>query len=291
MEKFLKTFGICACAAIIAIIAIVSSLPKDRNTTFSNDDLDIARQIKALNYDLPRPIGTIGSLESITYEDNMICYNMSVYGDPTIMDFYKENYNTFKTVMLYSFTLLNGQNNNATKLAEFEAQKGIGTKWVIKTSNNRSISWQATGNELLEFIKENESNPTEIVSDLLDFQIELTNYQIKTVSSNSLANINEEGIYFKSISHTNNDVIMTYILDESLYIIDNIIENSKDKQFINELASELAIDPDMQELINLISISHSNIIIRYQGNTTRKFADLKITYETLKKHSQVPRLH
>ena len=84
---------------------------------------------------------------------------------------------------------------------------------------------------------------------------------------------------------------MTYILDESLYIIDNIIENSKDKQFINELASELAIDPDMQELINLISISHSNIIIRYQGNTTRKFADLKITYETLKKHSQVPRLH
>lgn len=291
MEKFLKTFGVCSCIVIIVIIAIVSSLPKNRNATFKNEDIDIARQIKALNCDLPRDIGTIGSLESITYEDNMICYNMSILGDSSIMDFYKENYTAFKTVMLYSFALLDGQNNNATRLAEFEADKGIGTKWVIKTSDDRSISWQATGKELLEFIEKKESNPTDIVADLLDFQIELTNYQLSTVTSNSLVDFNEEGIYFKSISHTNNDVIMTYILDESLYIIDNIIENSKDPGFIQELAYELTLDPDMQELINLISISHSNIIIRYQGNKSYKYADLKITYEILKKHSKVPHLH
>jgi len=291
MEKLFKTFAISACVVIIVVIAVVSSLPKNRNTTFKNEDINIAGQIKALNYDLPRDIGTIGSLESITYEDNMICYNMSVFGDSRIMDFYKENYTTFKTVMLYSFALLNGQNNNATRLAEFEAAKGIGTKWVIKISDDCFISWQATGKELLEFIKEKETNPTDIVADLLDFQIELTNYQLSTVTSNSLADFNEEGIYFKSISHTNNDVIMTYILDESLYLIDNIIENSKDHEFIKELAYELTLDPDMQELINLISISHSNIIIRYQGNKSYKYADLKITYEILKKHSQVPHLH
>ena len=45
-----------------------------------------------------------------------------------------------------------------------------------------------------------------------------------------------------------------------------------------------------KELINLVSISHSNIVIRYQGDTNNKFADLKITYQILKKYSQVPNL-
>lgn len=288
MEKFLKTFAVSV-FILLVVIVLVSKLPKYGNSTLF-DNIDIAEHIKALNGDLPRDVGTIGKLESITYEDNMICYLMSVYGDPIIIDFYEKNYDIFKTVILYSFALLNGQNENATKLAEFEAHKGIGTKWIIKASDNRSLSWEATGEELLEFIQTNESNPTEIVTDLLDFQIELTNYQLNNITSNSIIDITEEGIKFKSISHRDNDVIMTYILDESLYNIDNIIANSKDKEFVEELAAELVRDPDMQELINLVSISHSNIVIRYQGDTNDKFADLKITYQLLKKYSQVPNL-
>lgn len=288
MEKFLKAFAVSV-FILLVVIVLVSKLPKFGNST-SFDNIDIAEHIKALNCDLPRDVGTIGKLESITYEDNMICYLMSVYGDPIIMDFYEKNYDTFKTVILYSFALLNGQNENATKLAEFEAHKGIGTKWIIKTSDNRSLSWEATGEELLEFIQTNESNPTEIVTDLLDFQIELTNYQLNNITSNSIIDITEEGIKFKSISHSANDVIMTYILDESIYNMDNIIANSTDKEFLEELAAELVQDPDMQELINLVSISHSNIVIRYQGDTNNKFADLKIAYQLLKKYSQVPNL-
>ena len=291
MEKFLKTFAVGALVVLVVAIVVVSNLPNKGNTQSLEQNIDIAKHIKALNYDLPRDIGSIGRLESITYEGNMICYKMSVYGDPAIMDFYKKNYDSFRIVMLYSFALLNGQNQNATKLAEFEACKGIGTKWIIKTSDNRSLSWQATGQELLDFIHKNDSNPTEIVAALLDFQIELTNYQLNNVASNSLIDISEDGIKFKSISHRDKDVIMTYGLDETIYSIDNIIANSTDMEFVEELAAELAQDPDMQELINLVSISHSNIVIRYQGNTSKKYADLRITYQLLKKYSQVPNLH
>lgn len=50
MEKFLKTVAICACAAILVAIALVSYLPKEINFDNRNSDIDITKHIKALKY-------------------------------------------------------------------------------------------------------------------------------------------------------------------------------------------------------------------------------------------------
>ena len=63
--------------------------------TFS-DKMKLSQIIAECNADLPREIGTIGYLDSMSFADETITYAVSVKGDNRIMQVYSDNYDEFK---------------------------------------------------------------------------------------------------------------------------------------------------------------------------------------------------
>jgi len=289
LERVIKIILAISLTALIIVFAVKAFFPKGRLSSSERQDLE--RIIASMNEDLPRSIGTVGALDSVFFADNKVCYNMSILGDPSIIEVYRSEYEKFKTVSKYAFFTMNGQNGNATKLASYEAAKSISNKLTIFVTDGQSVSWDIPGKELLAFINDFQGTPTEAMADVIDFQLSLAAYQRNTVSSNAVSQLEDEGLFLSSLSREDNSIVWSFTADESLYDLDKISENAKNKDFINYTASVLVQDPDVQELMNMISISHSDFVIRYKGNHSHNTAEIFIPYMIIKEYSQVPSLH
>lgn len=289
MEKVFKILVSLALGAVLVAIIVVSTMPKNRLT--AEDIINFHNMSKTLNQDLPRNLGTVGSLDSIYFSDKMFCYKCTVFGDPSVIDFYKDHYDTYKTVAKYSFLTMNGQNFNGTRLASYEKEKGLGTRWILCSTDGRSLSWDISGEEILSFIQEYKGSPSEAMRDILEFQIELTKFHLNTVGSNNLCQFEDEGIRFSNIECQGDTVIWSFIADEKLYDISLGSGSFDNAMLIDELTKEFIQDSDAQELVNMLSISQSNLTLRYQGSISHNRADIVIPYQTLKKYSEVPNLH
>ena len=289
MEKVIKIVVAVFVLVILVALGAMKMRPKDRLT--SNEEAIIREGISALNDGLPRPIGTIGTLDSITYNKKSISYNMSVFGDPSIYGFYREHYQDLHEVLLYSLATLNGQNGNATMLAEFLKEKSVGLKTTIFFSNKESLTWDLSPSDLIEFINSYNGTPTEAMRAVLDFHIALANYSCSTTTSNSIDELSEEGMVLLSIEHQDNTIIWNWGVDESWYDIEELSNSFQNEGFAEMFVEEIIQDPDVQELINIISISHSNISFRYKGLSSNNMAEIVIPYTVIKRYSQVPNLH
>ena len=54
------------------------------------------------------------------------------------------------------------------------------------------------------------------------------------------------------------------------------------------VASSFTEDEDAHEFLGIIAISHSNIVITYEGRNTQKTVSIRIPYSVLKKYCKVP---
>jgi len=286
MERVIKYIAAIIVLAIIVTIGVVSLLPKDRLTL--DEEMEIRKGVQALNDDLPRKVGTIGTLDAIRYQNRAICYDMTVFGDSDIIELYRAHYDEFRYVALYSFSTLNGQNSNANKLAEYCKAKKIGIKLTIVFADKESLSWDLAPNELYNFLLSFDGTPSDAMRTVLDFNIALANYQCSSVITNSLDTLSDEGMVLLSIDHKDSDIIWTWSVDEQRYSIENISASFQIPNVATVILGELVSDPDVQEFVNLFSISHSNMLLRYKGYTSGKVAELYIPYSVLKQHSQVP---
>ena len=289
VEKVVKIVVAVFVLIILVVIGIMTTLPKDRLTF--EEEMNVRDAVKELNYDLPRNIGTIGTLDSITYHKRNICYNLTVYGDASIYDFYRAHYQDYHNVFLYGFATLNGQNGNGTTLAEYYKVKKIGTSATVYFPNHQSLTWDFSPSEPLEFIQSYYGTPTDALGRVLDFHIALANYNCYSITTNSISQLSDEGIALNSVEHIDNDVVWNWDVDENLYDVKILSANLQRDDSAELFIEEYAEDPDFQELINLISIAHANIVIRYRGMTNGQVAEIQIPYSLIKQYSQVPHLH
>ncbi len=289
MERVVKIIAVAFIVAILVAIGITMTLPKDRLTL--EEELKVRESIKELNRDLPRPFGTIGSLDSISFHKRKVGYHLSIFGDPSISAIYHDRYHDFHDVFLYSLATLDGQNGNATTLAEFSKVKKIGMTTTIAFSNNESITWEFTPSELLDFIHSYNGTATDAVGRILDFHIALANYNCSSITTNSISALAEDGIELLSLEHIDNNIIWNWGVDEKRYDVETLSSAFQNEGFANLLVKEMIKEPDVQELINIISVSHSDIILRYNGLTSNRTAEITIPYYLIKQYSQVPGLH
>ena len=289
MEKVIKIALIAFVVVLLCAIGITRTLPKDRLTF--EEELNLRKSVKMLNDNLPRRLGTIGSLDSITYHKRSIGYHLSVFGDPSINDLYRSHYNDFHDVFLYSIAALNGQNGNATKLAEYCNAKKIGMTTTIFFSNKESMAWEFTPSEPLDFIQTYNGTPTEAVGRVLDFHIALANYNCSSITTNTISSLTDEGIVLLSLENLSNSIVWNWGVDEKRFDMEQLSSSFHTEGFASLLIEEMIKDLDVQELINIISISRSNIILRYRGLTSNRSMEITIPYNLIKQHSQVPNLH
>ena len=183
MEKIFKY--ILAILVVCTLVGIFVALNNPRPKLTFNDKIRLSKIIAECNMDLPREIGTIGYLDSMSFADETITYAVSVKGDDRIMQVYSDNYDEFKDMLKYSFIEMNGQRNLGNTFAHSLETKGLNICFKVSTENKKSMSWNVTGKELSAFVDSCKLSPTTALKKVIDMQIKIANLKLPVTTSDS----------------------------------------------------------------------------------------------------------
>ena len=296
MEKLFKY--ILAILVVCTLVGIVVALNNPRPKLTFNDKIRLRQIITRCNADLPREIGTIGYLDSMSFADETITYAVSVKGDDRIMQVYSDNYDEFKDMLKYSFIEMNGQGNLGNIFAHSLETKGLNICFKVSTENKKSMSWNITGKELSAFVDSCKLSPTTALKKVIDMQIKIVNLKLPVTTSDSskattvainsiVGDVKDESCFLQSIKYEGNNLLFEYkVNDEGAKDIKKLKDRENDLEFMDALVQELAQDKDVLEFIGLLAISHSNMVLVYKNSA--KQISLKLPYIILRNHCKIP---
>ena len=183
MGKLFKYIIVLLIVCTFIGIFIALNMPRPK-LTFS-DKMKLSQIIAECNANLPREIGTIGYLDSMSFANETITYAVSVKGDDRIMQVYSDNYDEFKDMLKYSFIEMNGQGNLGNTFAHSLETKGLNICFKVSTENKKSMSWNITGKELSAFVDSCKLSPTTALKKVIDMQIKIANLKLPVTASDS----------------------------------------------------------------------------------------------------------
>lgn len=296
MEKLFKY--ILAILVVCTLVGIFVALNNPRPKLTFNDKIRLRQIITRCNADLPREIGTIGYLDSMSFADETITYAVSVKGDDRIMQVYSDNYDEFKDMLKYSFIEMNGQGSLGNTFAHSLGTKGLNICFKVSTENKKSMSWNITGKELSAFVDSCKLSPTTALKKVIDMQIKIVNLKLPVTTSDSskattvainsiVGDVKDESCFLQSIKYEGNNLLFEYkVNEEGAKDIKKLKDRENDLEFMDALVQELAQDKDVLEFIGLLAISHSNMVLVYKNSA--KQISLKLPYIILRNHCKIP---
>ena len=298
MDKLFKY--IIAIFIACTLIGIFIALNKPRPKLTFSDKMKLSQIIAECNANLPREIGTIGYLDSMSFADETITYAVSVKGDDRIIQVYSDNYDEFKDMLKYSFIEMNGQGNLGNTFAHSLETKGLNICFKISTENKKSMSWNITGKELSTFVDFCKLSPTTALKKVIDMQIKIANLKLPvttsdfpkatTVAINSIVgDVKDESCLLQSIKCEGNNLLFVYkVNEEGAKDIKRLKDREEDLDFMDAFVQELAQDKDVLEFIGMLALSHSNMVLVYREKASAKQFSLTLPYTILRNHCKVP---
>lgn len=298
MEKLFKYIIVILVLCTFVGIFIALNMPRPKLTF--NDKIRLHQIIAECNADLPREVGTIGYLDSMSFADETITYAVSVKGDDSIMQVYSDNYDEFKDMLKYSFIEMNGQRNLGNVFAQSLEAKGLNICFKVSTENKKSMSWNITGKELSAFVDSCRLSPTTAMKKVIDMQIKIANLKlpvttvdtqkVTTVALNSIVgDVKDESCLLQAIRHEGNNLYFEYkIKKPELKDVEFLREKQNDMDFMNALVQKLAQDKDIQEFMGMLAISHSNMVLVYRVSESNKQISIELPYSILRNHCKIP---
>lgn len=298
MEKLFKYIISILVVCTFVGIFIALSVPRPKLTF--NDKIRLHQIIAECNADLPREIGTIGYLDSMSFADETITYAVSVKGDDSIMHVYSDNYDEFKDMLKFSFIEMNGQRNLGNAFAQSLDAKGLNICFKVSTENKKSMSWNITGKELSAFVDSCRLSPTTAMKKVIDMQIKIANLKLPittvetqkttTVALNSIVgDTKDKSCLLQAIRHEGNNLYFEYkIKKKELKNIEILREKQNDMNFMNAFVQELAQDKDILEFMGMLAISHSNMVLVYRESESNEQVSIELPYTILRNHCKVP---
>lgn len=298
MDKLFKY--IIAIFIACTLIGIFIALNKPRPKLTFSDKMKLSQIIAECNTDLPREIGTIGYLDSMSFADETITYAVSVKGDDRIIQVYSDNYDEFKDMLKYSFIEMNGQGNLGNIFAHSLETKGLNICFKVSTENKKSMSWNITGKELSTFVDSCKLSPTTALKKVIDMQIKIANLKLPVTTSDSpkattvainsiVGDVKDESCLLQSIKYEGNNLLFVYkVNEEGAKDIKRLKDREEDLDFMDAFVQELAQDKDVQEFIGMLALSHSNMVLVYREKASAKQFSLTLPYTILRNHCKVP---
>lgn len=298
MEKLFKYIIVILVVCTFVGIFIALNMPRPKLTF--NDKIRLHQIIAECNADLPREIGAIGYLDSMSFADETITYAVSVKGDDSIMQVYSDNYDEFKDMLKYSFIEMNGQRNLGNAFAQSLEAKGLNICFKVSTENKKSMSWNITGKELSAFVDSCRLSPTTAMKKVIGMQIKIANLKLPistvetqkatTVALNSIVgDVKDESCLLQAIRHEGNNLYFEYkIKKPELKDVEFLREKQNDMDFMNALVQELAQDKDIQEFMGMLAISHSNMVLVYREGESDEQVSIELPYTILRNHCKIP---
>ena len=277
-------------------VALNNPRPK---LTFS-DKIKLSQIIAECNANLPREIGTIGYLDSMSFADGTITYAVSVKGDDRIMQVYSDNYDEFKDMLKYSFIEMNGQGNLGNTFAHSLETKGLNICFKVSTENKKSMSWNITGKEISAFVDSCKLSPTTALKKVIDMQIKIANLKLPVTASDSpkattvainsiVGNVKDESCLLQEIKYKESNLLFEYkVNEESMKDIENLKGREDDLELMNAFVQDLAQDKDVLEFIGMLAISHSNMVLVYRESKSNEQISIEMPYTILRNHCKVP---
>lgn len=298
LEKLFKYIIAILIVCTLFGIFIALNMPRPK-LTFS-DKMKLSQIIAECNADLPREIGTIGYLDSMSFADETITYAVSVKGDDRIIQVYSENYDEFKDMLKYSFIEMNGQESLGNTFAHSLETKGLNICFKVSTENKKSMSWNITGKELSTFVDSCKLSPTTALKKVIDMQIKIANLKLPVTTSDSpkattvainsiVGNVKDESCLLQEIKYEGNNLLFEYkVNEESMKDLENLKGREDDLELMNAFVQELAQDKDVLELIGMLAISHSNMVLVYRESKSNEQISIEMPYTILRNHCKVP---
>ena len=298
MDKLFKYIIAIFIACTLTGIFIALNIPRSKLTF--NEKMRLSKIIAECNTDLPREIGTIGYLDSMSFANETITYAVSVKGDDRIIQVYSDNYDEFKDMLKYSFIEMNGQGNLGNTFAHSLETKGLNICFKVSTENKKSMSWNITGKELSTFVDSCKLSPTTALKKVIDMQIKIANLKLPVTTSDSLkattvainsivGDVKDESCLLQSIKCEGNNLLFVYkVNEEGAKDIKRLKDREEDLDFMDAFVQELAQDKDVQEFIGMLALSHSNMVLVYREKASAKQFSLTLPYTILRNHCKVP---
>ena len=298
MGKLFKYIIVLLIVCTLIGIFIALNMPRPK-LTFS-DKMKLSQIIAECNANLPREIGTIGYLDSMSFANETITYAVSVKGDDRIIQVYSDNYDEFKDMLKYSVIEMNGQGNLGNIFVHSLETKGLNICFKVSTENKKSMSWNITGKELSTFVDSCKLSPTTALKKVIDMQIKIANLKLPVTTSDSLkattvainsivGDVKDESCLLQSIKCEGNNLLFVYkVNEEGAKDIKRLKDREEDLDFMDAFVQELAQDKDVQEFIGMLALSHSNMVLVYRENASAKQFSLTLPYTILRNHCKVP---
>lgn len=298
MDKLFKY--IIAVLIVCTLIGIFIALNMPRPKLTFSDKMKLSQIIAECNTDLPREIGTIGYLDSVSFADETVTYAVSVKGDDRIMQVYSDNYDEFKDMLKYSFIEMNGQRNLGNTFAHSLETKGLNICFKISMENKKSMSWNITGKELSTFVDSCKLSPTTALKKVIDMQIKIANLKLPvsasdspkatTVAINSIVgDVKDESCLLQSIKYEGNNLFLEYkVNEEGAKDIKRLKDREDDLGYMDALVQEVVQDKDVLEFIGMLAISHSNMVLVYRESKSNEQISIEMSYTILRNHCKVP---
>ena len=297
MGKLFKYIIVLLIVCTFIGIFIALNMPRPK-LTFS-DKMKLSQIIAECNANLPREIGTIGYLDSMSFANETITYAVSVKGDDRIMQVYSDNYDEFKDMLKYSFIEMNGQGNLGNTFAHSLETKGLNICFKVSTENKKSMSWNITGKELSAFVDSCKLSPTTALKKVIDMQIKIANLKLPVTASDSpkattvainsiVGNVKAESCLLQSIKYEGNNLLFEYkVNEEGVKNIERLKDREDDLDFMDAFVQELAQDKDVLEFIGMLAISHSNMVLVYRESKSNEQISIEMPYTILRNHCKV----
>ena len=298
MDKLFKYIIAIFIACTLTGVFIALNIPRPKLTF--NEKMRLSKIIAECNTDLPREIGTIGYLDSMSFANETITYAVSVKGDDRIIQVYSDNYDEFKDMLKYSFIEMNGQGNLGNTFAHSLETKGLNICFKVSTENKKSMSWNITGKELSTFVDFCKLSPTTALKKVIDMQIKIANLKLPVTTSDSpkattvainsiVGDVKDESCLLQSIKYEGNNLLFEYkVNEEGAKDIKRLKDREEDLDFMDAFVQELAQDKDVLEFIGMLALSHSNMVLVYRENASAKQFSLTLPYTILRNHCKVP---
>ena len=295
MEKVIKFILISFISILILGIFILDKIPKEDNIELMLKEWELE-----INKNFPHDF-ELGRINGVSFKDKFVIYDITTYESSNIIEFYKEHYEDFKYMLLYSFSYLNGTDDNGDKIVYMLFKVDYDIKVVINTIDGKSISWDITKEELEEFLKQCKLTPTEALRKVLNMHIELaklnipvnenSEIQVRNITTEFMASTIEEGCLLIDIKTIDNLIVFEYLVDDTKLDFDfatlrALSQTDEGKMIFAEIFSE---DVSFREFLNLIVLSQSNLGIMYKGVTLMDSVEIVLPYTILRNYCTMPK--
>ena len=113
---------------------------------------------------------------------------------------------------------------------------------------------------------------------LLELQIEVEN--------ESLPIVIDEGMVMVDCSLSNGNIITTVNIDERIYSLATLKANNE--QLKKSIIENGLNDPESKSLFDMCKVSHTGLVYRYVGVSSRKRVDIIITSDEIRQFDPTP---